>query len=150
MSAAPARGAIVIDTDVFSADLITGSILAQRYAPLITGRPAFISFQTAAEIRYGALARRWGHARMLKLESKLANVEIVHTGPDLVITHAQLRADCRNAGHPLAQRTHNADRWIAATAIRLGLSLVSNDAIFRDVPGLALEMLLDLDAPPQS
>lgn len=150
MSTTPARGAIAIDTDVFSADLITGSILGQRYAPLITGRPALISFQTAAEIRYGALARGWGHARMLKLESKLANVEIVHTGPELVITHAQLRADCRNAGHPLAQRAHNADRWIAATALRLGLPLVSNDAIFRDVPRLALETLPDPGAPPKS
>lgn len=147
MSAAPARGAIVIDTDVFSADLITGSALAQRYAPLITGRLAFISFQTAAEIRYGALQRGWGQARMLELVSKLANVEIVHTGPELVVTHAQLRADCRNAGHALAQRAHNADRWIAATAIRLGLPLVSNDAIFQDVPGLTLETLNGSESP---
>jgi predicted nucleic acid-binding protein len=52
---------------------------------------------------------------------------------------AHLRADCESAGHALAQREHNADRWIAAIAIRLGVPLVSNDKIFRDVPGLALE-----------
>jgi hypothetical protein len=32
-------GAIVIDTDVFSADLVPTSRLAERYAPIITGRP---------------------------------------------------------------------------------------------------------------
>jgi len=40
---------------------------------------------------------------------------------------AQLRADCAAIGHALAQREHNADRWIAATAIRLEIPLVSNE-----------------------
>jgi tRNA(fMet)-specific endonuclease VapC len=38
---------------------------------------------------------------------------------------------------------HDADRWIAATAIRLGISLVSNDGIFDHVPGLQLETKRD-------
>lgn len=135
------RGAIVIDTDVFSADLVPGSRLAERYAPLITGRRAFISFQTAAELRYGALRRGWGEGRMLRLDAKIHRAEIVHTGPELVAVCAQLRADCAAAGHALAQREHCADRWIAATAIRLAIPLVSNDTIFRNVPGLLLESL---------
>ena len=139
MSSARTRGPILIDTDVFSADLVPGSPLAERYAPLITGRPAFISFQTAAELRYGALRRGWGAARTLKLEARIGLVEVVHTGPELVLAYAQLRAACEAAGHALAQREHNADRWIAATAIRLGIPLVSNDTIFRQVPGLTLE-----------
>jgi predicted nucleic acid-binding protein len=139
VSAAVPRGPIVIDTDVFSADLVPGSRLAERYAPIITGRPAFISFQTAAEVRYGAIRRGWGAARMLKLEAKIGRVEVVHTGPELVLVCAQLRADCEAIGHALAQREHNADRWIAATAIRLGVPLVANDAIFRGAPGLTLE-----------
>jgi predicted nucleic acid-binding protein len=133
------RGPIVIDTDVFSADLLPGSQLAERYAPLITGRPALISFQTVAELHYGALRRGWGAARMLRLDTKIGRAEVVHTGPELVLVCAQLRADCETAGHALAQREHNADRWIAATAIRLGIPLVSNDGIFRGVPGLTLE-----------
>jgi predicted nucleic acid-binding protein len=76
---------------------------------------------------------------MLKLDAKIHRVEVVHTGPELVLVYAQLRADCEAAGHALAQREHNADRWIAATALRLGIPLVSNDRIFRGVPGLTLE-----------
>jgi predicted nucleic acid-binding protein len=141
VSAGRPRGPVVIDTDVFSADLVPGSRLAERYAPVITGRPAFISFQTVAELRYGAIRRGWGDARMLKLEAKVRRVEIVHSGPELVAIYAQLRADCEAAGHALGQKAHTADRWIAATAIRLGIPLVSNDGIFRDAPGLDLETL---------
>lgn len=137
----PSRGPVVIDTDVFGADLIPESRLAQIYEPIIVGRPALISFQTAAELRYGALLRGWGPARMLKLESKIAVAETVHTGPELVLTYAQLRVDCQGIGHALSQREHDADRWIAATAVRLEIPLVSNDGIFRGVPGLQLEIL---------
>ncbi len=139
MSAPGRRSPIVIDTDVFSADLVPGSALTERYAPILAGRPAFISFQTAAEVRYGALRRRWGAARILKLEAKLQRVEVVHSGPELVQIYARLRADCADTGHGLAQREHNADRWIAATALRLGVPLVSNDQIFAGTPGLAVE-----------
>jgi predicted nucleic acid-binding protein len=129
----------VIDTDVFSADLVPGSRIAEMYGPIITGRPAFISFQTAAELHYGALRRGWGSSRLLKLEAKIQRVEVVHSGPELVLVYAQLRARCESAGHALGQREHNADRWIAATAVRLGIPLVSNDTIFRNVAGLTLE-----------
>jgi predicted nucleic acid-binding protein len=141
VSKARSHGPIVIDTDVFSADLLPRSRLAERYAPLVTGRAAVISFQTVAELRYGAIRRRWGRERMLRLEAKIHRVEVLHTGPELVSVYAQLQADCEAAGHALGQKAHAADRWIAATAIRLGIPVVSNDGIFRGAPGLALESL---------
>ena len=98
MSHARPRGPIVIDTDVFSADLVPGAVLADRYASIIAGRPALISFQTVAELRYGALRRGWGHARMLRLEARIRRAEIVHTGPELVLVYAQLRTDCEARG----------------------------------------------------
>lgn len=80
-----------------------------------------------------------GVVRVLKLDAKIERVEVVHSGPELVAIYAQLRADCEAAGHALGQKDHTADRWIAATAIRLGVPLVSNDGIFRGTPGLKLE-----------
>lgn len=139
MSARSPRGPIVIDTDVFGAEIVPGSRLVAAYDPIIVGRPAFISFQTATELRYGALRRNWGPARMLKLEARINEAEIVHSGAELILIHAQLRADCERIGHALGQREHNADRWVASVALRLGIPLVSNDGIFRDVPGLTLE-----------
>ncbi|MFT3854601.1 MAG: hypothetical protein QM733_17980 [Ilumatobacteraceae bacterium] len=65
---ATSRGPILIDTDVYGAEL-TGSPLAVRYQPIIAGRPAFASFQTEAELRFGARLRGWGSARMLEAPS---------------------------------------------------------------------------------
>ncbi len=141
MSSVRSRGPIVIDTDVFSADLVPGSRLAERYAPLITGRPAFISFHSAAELQYGAIRRGWGQPPMLRMEAKIERVEVVHSGPELLAVYAQLRADCVAAGHAVGQKEHTADRRIAAAAIRLGIPLVSDDGIFRDAPGVDLETL---------
>lgn len=139
MSPSADRGPIVIDTDVYGAELVPSSKLADQYEPIIVGRPAFIAFQTAAELRYGALLRNWGEARMRKLEARIAAAETVHTGPELVLVYARLRVECQRLGHALAQREHDGDRWVAATALRLGIPLVSNVGIFASVPGLDVE-----------
>ena len=104
MSSPASRGPIVIDTDVFGADLVRRSALAERFEPVIVGRPAFISFQTVAELRYGALRRGWGERRMVALDARIGAAEIVHSGPELVETYAGLRAECARVGHALAQR----------------------------------------------
>lgn len=141
MTAAPPRGPVVVDTDVFSAGLHGPSLIATAYEPLIVGRPAFVSFQTVAELRFGARLRSWGAGRMLKMEARIAGAETVQSGPDLIEAYVRLRVDCHRAGHALAQAHHDADRWVAATAIRLGVPLVSNDGIFTNAPGLSVETL---------
>jgi predicted nucleic acid-binding protein len=39
---------------------------------------------------------------------------------------------------PLEQKDHEADRWVAATAMRLDLPLVAHDAIFANVENARL------------
>lgn len=134
---------MVVDTDVFSARLIPNSLLAQLYEPLLIGRDEFVSFQTVAELRFGAMLRGWGSARMRRLEAAIRSAETVYPGEDLIRTYAQVRVACERIGHPLHQREHDADRWIAATAIRLDIPLVSNDGIFNKTPGLILETVRD-------
>jgi hypothetical protein len=85
-------------TPACSAPSWSGSRLAERYEPLITRRPAFISFQTVAELRFGALRRQWGAVRMRKLEARIARAEVVHSGPELVLVEARLRVACERAG----------------------------------------------------
>jgi predicted nucleic acid-binding protein len=43
----------------------------------------------------------------------------------------------------LGASLHDGDRSIAATAVRLGVPLVSHDGIFADVPGLELIAVKD-------
>lgn len=139
MAGQPNRGPVVVDTDVYSARLLPNSALARRYEPLLAGRIEFVSFQTVAEVRYGALLGGWGTARLRRMEAEMARTEVVHSGSDLIGTYAELRVACQRVGHALAQREHDADRWIAATALRLAIPLVSNDGIFKNTPGLVFE-----------
>lgn len=139
MTLSPPPSSVVVDTGVFGAALRPGSSLASRYEPLVAGRLLFVSFQTVAELRFGASKRNWGGARLRELDGRIAMAEIVYPGPELVALYAELRVTCERIGHALGQREHDADRWIAATAIRLGVPLVSDDGIFRAVPGLTLE-----------
>lgn len=56
-------------------------------------------------------------------------------GERLVDSYADLRHRCVTIGHGLSQKEHEADRWVAATALWLDLPLVAHDRIFGNVPG---------------
>jgi predicted nucleic acid-binding protein len=115
-----ARSPVVIDTGVFSARLtLRTRPLATLYEPLIERRAALISFVTVAELRFGARLAAWGPERRQSLERQLALAETVWPRPGLTDTYAALRAWCIRNGHGLGQKDHEADRWAAATAIRL-------------------------------
>lgn len=133
------RGPVVIDTGVFSARLgRRDSRLTDAYRQVLEGRPAIISSVTVAEIEFGAAVAGWGPARLQRLDTELRRAEVVWPGPGLAHSYVKLRAWCVHNGHGLGQKDHEADRWIAATAIRLGVPLVSHDGIFADVEDLAL------------
>lgn len=133
------RGPVVIDTGVFSARLGRHEgHLATEYKSVLEGRPAVISFVTVAELRYGAKVAGWGSKRSQRLNHELTRAKIVWSGMELAEQYAVLRAWCVKNGHGLGQKDHEADRWVAATAIRLGVPLVAHDSIFANVDGLEL------------
>ncbi len=133
------RSAAVIDTNVFGAELTRrGAAVADAYREHVEGRQLFISFVTLAELRYGACRAGWGERRLRRLESRLIEAEVVWAGEGLVRTYVELRDDCTLSGHPLGQKHHEADRWIAATARWLNVPLIAHDAVFHDAPGLTV------------
>lgn len=139
------RGPVVIDTGVFGARLTPrGRSLASAYRPLLEGRPAVISFITTAELRYGAKLAGWGPGRVTRLDHELARVDTVWPGPNLTEIYASMRTWCVRTGHGLGGKDHEADRWVAATAIWLGIPLVAHDAIFANVKDIALLTKLEL------
>ena len=84
------------------------------------------------QMRYGVLKAGWGELRRRGLERDLTRFIIVQPDDELIKVCATLRADCEKAGHPLGQKIHEADRWIAATARGLGVELISDDVVFRN------------------
>lgn len=134
------RGPVVVDTNVFGARLREKTQdLADRYEPVLVGRGLVISFQTVMELEYGVTVAGWGATRQRRLARLINDARVVWAGRDLTRRCALLRTECSRVGHALAQRGHNADLWIAATAIWLDLPLVAEDGIFEGVPGLMRE-----------
>ncbi len=89
-------------------------------------------------MRFGAIKAGWGEVRRRGLERVLSRLVVVQPDDGLMRTCAELRADCVMRGHALGDKIHEADRWIAATAIALGVELVSRDDVFRNVTGLVV------------
>jgi len=49
-----------------------------------------------------------------------------------------VRFACRRVGHPLHDRSHTNDLWIAASAVHIDAPLLTADHVFEDAPGLTL------------
>ena len=132
-------GPVVVDTGVFGADLSASSKpLADLYEAMLADREVLISFVTVAELRYGALRAGWGGRRRNELEATIGAAKIVWPGHGLASEYARLRAECVAAGHGLAEKSNEADRWIAATARYVNVPLVSHDGVFVNAPGVEL------------
>jgi predicted nucleic acid-binding protein len=105
------------------------------------GRPAVISFVTVAELEYGARLADWGPDRLRRPEYEIGRAEIVWPGPHLTKVHqgiCHVARLCASTGHGLGQKEHEADRWVAATALWLQVPLVAHDRIFANVNNLEL------------
>lgn len=140
MSQPVSAAGVVVDTSVISTEL-DERLRSRReeYEPLLKGRSLLLSFQTVAELRYGALRAGWGELRLRRLDRLLTEeTRPVETDPEMAAVAARLRVDCERLGHALAAKEHEGDRWVASTAIRLDLPLVAHDGIFFDAPGLQL------------
>lgn len=130
---------VVVDTDALSWALDPRPNGRSEYVrTAIAGRTRVVSFVSVTELRYGALLAGWGDLRLRRLSRSLADLDVIQTEERLIERCAQLRAWASRNGHPLAQKIHEADRWVAATALALELELIAGDGIFEGVPDLSL------------
>ena len=109
--------------------------VAKRFARLAVGSVG-MSLITFGELRYGA-EKSVRRSDALTALDKLAEL-IPVLGPDPAVgaTYGRLRAHLERLGTPIG----NNDLWIAAHALTLGVSLVSNNMReFERVPKLKLK-----------
>ena len=138
MSDARAAG-VVVDTMVISWLFDDRpNALGEICRELIGSEPVVLAFQSVMELRFGALRAGWGDLRRRRLEGRIAEIAVVQPDNEMITICAELRLRCQQAGHALGDRLHNGDRWIAATAIRLGVPLASHDRLFNGAPDLRL------------
>lgn len=130
---------LVVDTGVFSASISRRR--RQRFETqiaLMAGNQIFLAAVTVSELRYGALVAGWSEARRGRLEESIQATTVIPVSNTLLTTTAELRFACRRAGHPLHDRSHANDLWIAASAVHIGAPLLTADNGFQDTPTLTL------------
>jgi tRNA(fMet)-specific endonuclease VapC len=126
--------AILLDTDVYSY-VARGDPRGAKYQPYLKNRTLCLSFATVAELYKGAYKAGWGTARIGQMEAHLRNFVVLPFDHELSRVCGEPMATAERAG----RRMHEFDAWIAATAIRHGLPLATNNTKdFIDIPGLAL------------
>ena len=126
----------LLDTNIASYLLKGKSPAARdRILSLRPGELASISTVTEAEMLYGIAKSGIGEQRMRRLKWFLLLVAIHPWGREEAAVYGRLRARQEAMGKTLGPL----DMQIAAHAIALGATLVTNDQAFHQVPDLAVE-----------
>ncbi len=130
---------IVVDTMIASAWLgRTVSARRSRWAETLEQSAWILPFAVVAEMRFGASVANWGNRRTAALERLVASAEVAPPLEEVITAYVDLRTWCVRHGHGLGAKDHEADRWVAATALAGGIPLASDDGIFDQVDGLTL------------
>jgi predicted nucleic acid-binding protein len=116
--------AVVVDTDVVSFDF-KGDTRAQLYHGHLPGKLLVISFMTVAEFDRWALERHWGLKREAKMEQHVRRFVVYPFDRALCLKWAEATYSAQSRGRPI----ETADAWIAATALALGVPLVTHNAV---------------------
>jgi len=120
----------VLDTTVASI-LFNGGVLEAFYLEQGRRFELVISFQTAEEMFFGAYKNSWGEHRLTELQDHLLRYPVVPGTWELARQCARVRAEAERLG----RRLEPDDAWIVATAVYLGLPLITDDND-QVIPGL--------------
>lgn len=120
---------LLLDTDVVSF-LLKGDSRANQYTFILQGNRLALSFMTVAELFQWAAVRNWGEKRVASLERSLTNYLIIPSDIEVCRIWGDLRAERQARGKVISPQ----DAWIAATAIRHNLPLVTNNV--KDFQGI--------------
>ncbi len=117
------------DTSIFIATETGRTVQRDRLPDEIA-----VSIITIGELRAGVLAARDLPTRDRRLDTLIRAIELRPVAIDERVADAwaRLRITLREAGLRMPVN----DSWIAATAIALGVPVVTQDADYVDVPGL--------------
>lgn len=124
----------LLDTNIVSFFMKRNPAVTQRFLS-VSRRDIVLSTVVEAELRYGA-HRMPPEARVhVILPEFLRRMEILPWDSACAAQYGKLRAETEASGKPM----ESPDLMIAAHALALNLTLVTNDHVFQRVGGLNLE-----------
>jgi tRNA(fMet)-specific endonuclease VapC len=125
---------VLVDTNI-AIYLATGHSLAATYRPHLEGKVLALSFATVGELHYTARRAKSRARAAAYWRDRLRHYAILFPDLETCEVWARITAGCMERGRP---RQDN-DRWIAATAVRHGMPLVThNRRDFEDITELTV------------
>lgn len=126
--------AVVVDTDVVSFAFKRDPRI-RLFRRHLVGQVLVVLFMSLAELALWPRVRRWGRQRRELLDRHLNMYYVQHSDAPLCERWAEVVAQTQVKGRPIEV----ADAWIAATALDLGVPLVTNNPDdYRAVVGLTI------------
>lgn len=124
---------LLCDTTVVSSSMKDDERIV-RMRPGLAAHVLAVSVVTVAELKRGALLRRWSEGRVSELEDFLRGYVVIAIDRDVAEEWARTRVRC----DALGRRKADNDLWIAATAKRYEMALATLDRDHYDIPGLTV------------
>ncbi len=108
---------------------------AEPYIEILTKSIIFYNFQTLAELKYWSVTSNWDRRKWQEFEDFLSGYTLVPQQAETT-THW---VTAMNYTRPIGRKMFSADAWIAATALELGVPLVThNQKDFFGIEGLEI------------
>jgi tRNA(fMet)-specific endonuclease VapC len=125
---------VLLDTNIVSY-LFKRDTRAALYTPHLQNQELGIAIMTVAELFQWAAVREWGEARTTRLEHHLERYTLLPVDVETCRSWATVRAVRSAQGLPISPQ----DAWVAATALRYQLPLVThNPDDFKQIPDLTI------------
>lgn len=131
---------VLLDTNIVSF-ILKGDSRAHLYEPHLVNNEAAISLMTVAELFQWAGVHKWGEQRTNQLERYLLQSYTI-LGVDMLTSRlwGDVRAMGQRSGRPISPQ----DAWIAATAKRYGIGIIThNPSDFEPIEGLQVISAID-------
>jgi predicted nucleic acid-binding protein len=108
---------------------------AAQYDKHTKGKKWALSFVTVGELLLWANIRNWGPTKVANLKASIERTGVIPYDEQLCQTYADLENKLRKAGKKVGDN----DLWIAATAVRHSIPLIShNRKDYDNIPDLVL------------
>jgi len=128
------NGRALVDTNVVIA-LFAGE---PKVVDSLQGRAeVFLCAPVLGELRYGAHASARVESNLARLDEFAKAIVVLPCDTQTAAAYGEVKFDLRKKGRPIPEN----DVWIAAVARQHGLTLLTRDVHFREIEGLAVDLL---------